>query len=267
MTSPEAPELRRIGGADGAILQYETLGVGRPVVFLHGRFTTRFAWNRQKPLAERFRLILRDLRGHDGALAVVPDGYGFDTTEVEDMESVLDAEDVAEADIVAHSTGATIAVHFAGLRPERVGRLVLIEPTMVSLYSEGVFNGLMGEGIEDKDGETLLDDAMRAMVGASWRESISEKALARLLAQAPIIRAYGLAHTRDHFRDEGLANVVAPTLCLYGSYDDPAQQEVFDAIGRMRPDMERRRIAGAGHNVHSDQPDEVNAAILAFLAS
>ncbi len=35
---------------------------------------------------------------------------------------------------------------------------------------------------------------------------------------------------------------------------------------RERPDLELITVPGAGHNVHRDQPEAVNAAILGFLA-
>ena len=50
---------------DGARLAYDDLGAGRPVVLIHGvTMSRRFFDRNAAPLAERFRVINVDLRGH-----------------------------------------------------------------------------------------------------------------------------------------------------------------------------------------------------------
>ena len=50
---------------DGARLAYDDLGAGRPVVLIHGvSMSRRFFDRNAAPLAERFRVINVDLRGH-----------------------------------------------------------------------------------------------------------------------------------------------------------------------------------------------------------
>ena len=65
-----------------------------------------------------------------------------------------------------------------------------------------------------------------------------------------------------------LADFHASTLLIYAEVG----AEIFDfepliaeCWRRERPDLELITVAGAGHNVHRDQPDVVNAAILRFL--
>jgi proline iminopeptidase len=50
------------------------------------------------------------------------------TTLAEDVLAVLDALNVGSATLLAHGFGATIAVRTAALRPERIDRLVLVNP-------------------------------------------------------------------------------------------------------------------------------------------
>ncbi|MGI8550711.1 MAG: alpha/beta fold hydrolase, partial [Dehalococcoidia bacterium] len=59
-------ELRQVRATDGTVLPYETLGGGEPVVFLHGSLNGRDSFDRQREaLSAGYRLILRDLRGHN----------------------------------------------------------------------------------------------------------------------------------------------------------------------------------------------------------
>ncbi|MCP2340433.1 alpha/beta fold hydrolase [Actinomadura rupiterrae] len=97
-------------------------------VFVHGSMSwgddpvSGFA--AQEALAERFRLVLMDRRGHGGS----PDaGPAFRS------DYLADADDIAElldggAHLVGHSYGAVGAMMAAARRPEDVLSLTLIEP-------------------------------------------------------------------------------------------------------------------------------------------
>lgn len=262
MTNADAGEVRITPGPDGAPLQYEVLGGGEPVVFLHGAYASRYAWSRQRPLAQHFRLVLRDLRGHDGAPSAAPPDFGFDTTEVADMLAVLDAEGIGRAHIVGHSTGGTIALSLTLKHPERVSRLVLIEPTFVSQMSDEMYEPLKDD-FESMSDEEMVSEAMQAIFGEQWRSRVSTRALARMQAMAPINRAHGLAQRRRRDVDEGIASLKAPALFLYGElgvWPPNVRQSM-----RSRYGLDVRVIPGAGHNAHVDQPDAVNAAVLDFL--
>lgn len=262
MANADTGEVRIAIAPDSAPLQYEVLGGGEPVVFLHGAYASRYAWSRQRPLAEHFRLVLRDLRGHDGAPSVAPPGFGFDTTEVADMLAVLDAEGIDRAHIVGHSAGGTIALAFTLKHPERVRRLVLIEPTFVSQMSDEMYEPLKAD-FESMSDEEMVSEAMQAIFGEEWRSRVSTRALARMQAMAAINRAHGLAQRGRRDADEGIASLKACGLFLYGELG-VWPPNVRDSM-RQRYGLDMRVIPGAGHNAHVDQAEAVNSAILEFL--
>ncbi|MBU6493132.1 MAG: alpha/beta fold hydrolase, partial [Burkholderiales bacterium] len=66
--SPELP-VHYFRGRDGAVLAYREMGEGRPVVLIHGYFSTALVnWVRYghaaKIAARGFRVIMPDLRAH-----------------------------------------------------------------------------------------------------------------------------------------------------------------------------------------------------------
>ncbi|GAA1556015.1 lipase LipV [Actinomadura kijaniata] len=98
-------------------------GAGRPLVALHGIGGHGARWRR---LAERhldgFRVLAPDLRGHGRSPHDAP--WDVDT-HVADLLAALPEE---RFDLVGHSYGGMIAVHLARAAPERVRRLVLLDP-------------------------------------------------------------------------------------------------------------------------------------------
>lgn len=102
-------------------LAVTTSGEGADLVLLHGWGMNRAVW---QPLLERlgdaFRLHLIELPGHGGS-AAPPAGATLDDW----TRACLDAAP-REAVWVGWSLGGLIALHAAGLAPERVARLGLI---------------------------------------------------------------------------------------------------------------------------------------------
>lgn len=62
-----------------------------------------------------------------------------------------------------------------------------------------------------------------------------------------------------------LAEVAVPTLVLSGDLDDAAFMALGDRMVSEIRHAERLMIRGGSHNVHSELPDEFNAAVTAFI--
>ena len=122
--------------ANGVTLHYLQMGSGPDLVMLHGLSGNLAVWHlRMVPLLqEHFRVTTYDLRGH-GNSSMPPSGY---TTRnmATDLCALLDELGIAQADIVGHSFGADIALHFALIHPNRVRRLALIEPGIPALMQD-----------------------------------------------------------------------------------------------------------------------------------
>ena len=57
-----------------------------------------------------------------------------------------------------------------------------------------------------------------------------------------------------------------PALLLYGENTFPFHAAIAARFRELRPDLRVLTLASAGHNVHRDQAEVVNAEIAAFLA-
>lgn len=100
---------------------------GRPLVILHGFLEQGAAW--QWVAAHLNRTVhAPDHRGHGLSGHLGPGGFYHFWDYVSDLDLLLrQLSPDAPVDLLGHSMGGTIASLYAGSRPERVHRLVLVE--------------------------------------------------------------------------------------------------------------------------------------------
>jgi lipase len=99
------------------------------VVCLHGitAHGLRFRHLAEERLADRFRVVAPDLRGHGRSEAEPP--WTFDTF-VDDVLETLNAASVGAAAWVGHSFGGRLALEAAATAPERIERIALLDPAI-----------------------------------------------------------------------------------------------------------------------------------------
>ncbi len=118
---------------NGINLHYQQFGEGRDLVMIHGITGNLAIWHLEivPALMSEFRMTTYDLRGH-GYSDVPPTGYTT-ADHANDLKNLLDSLGIERPHIIGHSFGADIALHFTVLYPERVKKLVLVEPAIAAL--------------------------------------------------------------------------------------------------------------------------------------
>lgn len=105
-------------------------GEGEPVILVHGSMSSGTGtFSAQKPLSDKYRLILVDRRGY---------GESPFTACSDFMEDAHDLVDLlgSGAHLVGHSYGAVACLVAAGMQPEKVRSLTVIEPPLFGLLRE-----------------------------------------------------------------------------------------------------------------------------------
>src|SRR4051794_25220114 len=99
-----------------------------PLLCLHGvtSWGGRFRNLAEKRL-DAFHVFAPDLRGHGLSNWEPPWNLG---THGVDLVDTLDALELERVDVVGHSFGGRLALELAAHRPERVGRVVLLDPAV-----------------------------------------------------------------------------------------------------------------------------------------
>ena len=108
-------------------LYYEDHGSGSPVVLIHGFPLSGRAWERQERalIAAGYRVITYDRRGF-GKSSQPSTGYDYDTFAA-DLDKLLTALDLHEADLAGHSMGGgEIARYLGKYGSARIRRAVIV---------------------------------------------------------------------------------------------------------------------------------------------
>ncbi len=103
------------------------------VIFLHATGLNARTYVRVlAPLAERFAVLLLDLRGH-GRTRLPLKMWGYDSwsRHRDDVIALMDAHVRAPALFAGHSMGATTSLLIAGKRPDLVAGLTLVDPVIL----------------------------------------------------------------------------------------------------------------------------------------
>lgn len=219
----------------------ELWGDGPRVVLVHGAMTTGAAtWKRQRPLEERWKLVVPSRRGF------VPNP----PEEASDYE--VDAEDIAEllvdgAHLVGHSFGGLVALLAAGLRPSDVRSLCLFEPATQALMrgDPDVEAGIAEHErrrLRFTDPRDFLVDFMGAL-GAP--DATVPDPLPNEMHQHAQLLLRERVPYEAQIPVEAIASMPCPKLVVSGDHDR-SQERVCDitaqAIG-----AERAHLTGAGH--------------------
>ena len=274
--SSSAREVRSIKISNGDYLDYEVIGEGPPLVMLHGFLANQSTFARQfESFAEHFQLIVLNLRGSAGSNYAVPPDYGLATTDLEDLLVVLDAENIRSVNLFAHSSGGATAFALARNVPSRVNRIVLVEPTLIQLMPAAEYGKIASEhnnlaAVCEAKGAA---EGLRAVVakggGDAWAQLDKRKqdaALHSMAGCAPFVGPHLRSINETGVTEEDLENLQAPSLLFYGDRSYWWQKFIAGRFRELRPDITLKTIKNAGHNVHRDQADIVNAETLGFLS-
>src|SRR3954471_15594575 len=272
-----------VGSENGApvAIHYEDHGDGDPVVLIHGYPLNGNSWERQERelLAHGHRVISYDRRGF-GRSSQPTVGYDYDTFAA-DLNALLEHLDLSDSVLVGFSMGSGEVTRYLGrygsARVRKAALLGAIPPFLRRTEDnpEGV-DGQVFEGIKAgivKDRYVHFEDFFNNFynVDVLGGSRISDRAW-----QASFIVAVGASPFATYacvdtwltdFRGD-LPSIDVPVLVMHGTEDRILP---FDATAARLPaliaDCTLVPVEGGPHNIAWTHPDQVNSALLEFIAA
>lgn len=266
---------------------------GPLAVCLHGFPDTAHTWRHLLPAlaGAGYRAVAPFLRGY--APSAVPADGCYQTGALADdavgLHRALGGD--GDAVVIGHDWGAFAAYGAAGVAPERWRRVVAMAvppmpATAAAFLSDFAqlrrsfyvffFQLALAEMVVPMD-----DFAFLAKLWADWSpgyDAAADLAEVRHALDGPDRVAAALGpyramfdpsrHLPAHSAAQAAADGVPPqpTLYLHGADDGCMGLSVAEGtLAHLAPGSEQRTVAGAGHFLHLEHPDEVNAHVLRFL--
>ncbi len=269
----------RENGAD-IRLHVEGRGTGQPVVLIHGYPLDGSSWEKQTAalLEAGYRVVTYDRRGF-GRSDGPSNGHDYDTYAA-DLSTVLEELDLRSAVLVGFSMGSgEIARYLSTYGTDRIARVASIgglPPFLLRTddnpdgVPQAVFDPLIAAARADRyafftsffTGFYNLDENLGARI--SEEALAASKAIA--YASSPIATVEAQRTWLTDFREDVKAYTV-PTLIVHGTADNIVPiDHTARRLAKLLPHARFIEIEGAPHGLLWTHADEVNEALLEFLA-
>jgi 4,5:9,10-diseco-3-hydroxy-5,9,17-trioxoandrosta-1(10),2-diene-4-oate hydrolase len=262
----------------GARVYYLHAGSGRPMLLIHGLVGSSANWrNNIDALAQHASVYAIDLVNTGRSQRVEGLDVGLRAT-ANRIVTVMNALDLAEADIVAHSHGGAVALMLAALHPRHVHSLILFAPAnpycrscdpIVRTYSTP-WGGLLAWMLPYLPAP-IQRIALGEMYGGPDRvvDSCLQEIVDNL--RNPGTMRHVLCTIRCWFAERARLKTALrrlkriPTLLVWGGRDCTVSLGSAAKLKRKLCGSELIILPGRGHAVFEEAPEESNRLILEWL--
>ena len=216
-------------------------------------------------LADHFRLIIPDLRGH-GDSDKPPNGFNFEDY-ADDLNGLLDAYGIERPFIIGHSLGALTALNWASTQPAKAAKIVLEDPPTTSGHGD---TDMLEGWLALSSGTIEEAVAMYRERFPEWTEEERYRRAISITSTAPgvfqdlidLIDAGGYADWLELAK-----KIQTPILIVHGELDhgSSTKPEIVAQFEAANPNIRSTVIPGGGHSLHRDNTEEFLAATIPFL--
>lgn len=263
-----------------------------PLLLLHGWMDVGASFQFVvDALTEPRQVLALDWRGFGLTEGPAVDAYWF-PDYLGDLDAVLDALCPEQPiDLLGHSMGGNVAMSYAGVRPQRIRRLINVEgfglpetapseaPSRYAKWLDALkapselrpYASLDAVAQRLQKNNPLLPSERALWLAAHWARELPGGGWA--LQADP---AHKRINPVPYNKDETLAcwrHISAPLLWVEGDRSDMTvfwgsrypRSAFEERLAVVRSEVQRQTLGPAGHMVHHDQPQALAACVEAFL--
>jgi pimeloyl-ACP methyl ester carboxylesterase len=260
------------------VVHYELGGPedGPVVALVHGFSVPYFIWDPtfEALVQAGYRVLRYDLfgRGYSDRPHLRNDKELFNR-QLTDLLDVLGIKKCLG--VIGLSMGGVISANFCVQNPDRVEKLILIDPAgfpveipgaykllLVPGLGEMVFGLMDGERLEKAMADDFYDPRYVKAFADLYRPAMQFKGFRRSLIST--IRAGVVDDEVDVYRNLGKMNG-PPVMLVWGENDESVPFKFSKTLVSLVPRTQFHPIPNAGHIPHYEQASQVNPLILEFL--
>jgi pimeloyl-ACP methyl ester carboxylesterase len=234
---------------DGLIVHYESLGRGRPVIFLHGWIGSwRYWFGSMQVISRSFRAYALDLCGF-GESGRDPKRYTLDG-QTELLSRFLDEMSLGKVALIGHGLGALVGFSFCVRWPQRVDRMMAVSCPM---FHDTINPRLRTSPIQDL---------------VTWLGNRSPEATA-LLADATIADPQAVTTSISSFQSSDLFGQMRQSqiacLLVHGQNDPAIPAPPAESSVNLPDMMHQIVLKRSGHFPMLDEAARFNRLLIEFL--
>jgi len=263
---------------DDKKVHYVEKGEGKPIILIHGFLYHTVMWKKNiDALAERFKVYAIDLWGWGYSERLKKMEYSFELYGNQ-VTGFMDALNIERATLAGQSMGGGISVYVAAHFPERVDRLILVDPAVIRypMTTTGKIYQLpfVGEFLNAIPGDALMKNNIKTV----WfydENKVTEEYTKEVLQPFCIKGSYAGAMyiLRNVIKApyvEKEANLLAkmnkPTLIIHGREDKAIPLNKSEALNDLWKGSKLVIFEKAGHIPHEEYPERFNKLAIDFLS-
>jgi pimeloyl-ACP methyl ester carboxylesterase len=263
---------------DGKKVHYVEAGNGQPIILIHGFLCHSAMWKKNiDALAEKFKVYAIDLWGWGYSERLNEREYSFERYGKQ-IVGFMEALNIKKATLVGHSMGGGISVWVAAHYPERVDRLILVDPAVIPypMTTIGKIYQLpfVGEFVNAIPGEALIKNNIKTNRFYD-KNKVTEEYCKEVLQPLCIKGSYagGMFILRNVFKEplvESEANLLVkmaiPTLIIHGREDKAIPLDRSKRLNDLWKGSKLVIFDKAGHSPHEEHPEKFNKLAIDFLS-
>jgi non-heme chloroperoxidase len=241
---------------------------GPPILFIHAWSQNHLCWAKQYDgaLADEFRLVAYDLRGHGMSEAPLePEHYADGALWADDVAAIVEQLGLDRTVLVGWSYGAFVICDY--LRLHGQDRVAAINFTGGGVkLGQAAFGTLLGPGFLDHFADATADDlptnirAMRSFVRTCIAKPLPEDEVETAVCWNVVVPARVRAHlaARELDYDDVLRALDVPLLVTHGRADSVALPAMAEHVLATCPSAEISWYERVGHVPHLEEPERFN---------
>lgn len=245
-----------------------------PILFIHGWSQSHLCWSRQfrSPLADGFRLVGMDLRGHGQSEAPLhAEHYAEGALWADDVDSVITALRLESPVLVGWSYGGLVVSDY--LRKYGDGAIAGVNFVGAAMgIGDRWFGTFIGPAFMDhampacsRDQAVALD-AVRGLVHAFFAKPVAAEEIERAIGCAmlvhPKVRKNLISREEDFSAD--LSKLRKPVLVTYGDADTVILPAMAEELLAVAPNSRPSAYPGVGHAPFIEEATRFNDELAQF---
>jgi non-heme chloroperoxidase len=247
---------------------------GLPIMMIHGWSQNHLCWMKQyeSPLADEFRLVALDLRGHGmSERPLEVENYNNAQLWADDVAAIIDELNLQRPVLVGWSYGGFIMCDYVrAYAQEAIAGINFVGAGVT--FNEAAMGTLIGPGFIDHGEGAFSPDlptnitTMRSFLRTCLVKPVTQEDFEVALCWNIVVPAQIRANlaAREINCDDVLTKMTVPVLMTHGLADIVVLPAMGEHILSTCPSAESSWYEGVGHAPHLEDPDRFNRELAEF---